>query len=192
MSSHSCPGAGWRKVKLPISTIGSFHCRSTCQLYIHLHLALPNESLVPGHNSRDWDEVGFEPPTLQLLDDPLHLLSYCRLTIVLPGVIQLESKRASVGSTSPLSRAFFILSSASLADLHTNMWKTLIKYLKQSQKGKSLPGEFRAHICRGDIKTFLTGVVALITCTLMHCTSQYNYFHLGKDNQIKKLMLQWF
>lgn len=36
---------------------------------------------------------------------------------VLPGVIQLESKRASVGRTSPLSRAFLIFSSASLADL---------------------------------------------------------------------------
>lgn len=36
----------------------------------------------------------------------------------IPGVMQLESKRASEGRTSPFSRAFFILSSASLADLN--------------------------------------------------------------------------
>lgn len=44
-------------------------------------------------------------------------LDTTKLNQILPGVIQLESKRASVGRTSPLSRAFFILSSASLADL---------------------------------------------------------------------------
>lgn len=46
-------------------------------------------------------------------------LDTTKLNQILPGVIQLESKRASVGRTSPLSRAFFILSSASLADLDT-------------------------------------------------------------------------
>ena len=38
----------------------------------------------------------------------------------LPGVMQFESNRASVGRTSPFSRAFFILSSASFADLKEN------------------------------------------------------------------------
>lgn len=46
-------------------------------------------------------------------------LDTIKLNQILPGVIQLESKRASVGRTSPLSRAFLILSSASLADLDT-------------------------------------------------------------------------
>lgn len=98
------------------------NCCSTCQLYIRSspYEAVCVKGLVQRHNSRDWDEVGFQPPTLWLLDNPLHLLS-CSQKVVLPGVIQLESKRASVGSTSPLSRAFLILSSASLADLDTNM-----------------------------------------------------------------------
>ncbi len=34
-----------------------------------------------------------------------------------PGVMQLESNLASVGKTSPFSKAFLILSSASFADL---------------------------------------------------------------------------
>lgn len=49
----------------------------------------------------------------------LTLYDTTKLDQILPGVMQLESKRASVGRTSPLSRAFFILSSASLADLDT-------------------------------------------------------------------------
>lgn len=40
--------------------------------------------------------------------------------VILPGVIQLESNLASVGSVSPFSNAFFILSSASFADLKQN------------------------------------------------------------------------
>lgn len=59
---------------------------------------------------------------LSLLTSDVHFVESLR--VFLPGVIQLESKRASVGSTSPLSRAFFILSSASLADLDTQTQKT--------------------------------------------------------------------
>lgn len=40
--------------------------------------------------------------------------------VILPGVIQLESNLASVGRVSPFSNAFFILSSASFADLKQN------------------------------------------------------------------------
>lgn len=40
--------------------------------------------------------------------------------MILPGVIQLESNLASVGRISPFSNAFFILSSASFADLKQN------------------------------------------------------------------------
>lgn len=47
-----------------------------------------------------------------------------------PGVMQLESNLASVGRTSPFSKAFLILSSASLADLfHTNQVKKNCKHL---------------------------------------------------------------
>lgn len=60
--------------------------------------------------------------SLLTCDHDIHFVESLR--VFLPGVIQLESKRASVGSTSPLSRAFFILSSASLADLDTQTKKT--------------------------------------------------------------------
>lgn len=44
-------------------------------------------------------------------------LRYETFPRTVPGVMQLESNLASVGSVSPFSSAFFILSSASFADL---------------------------------------------------------------------------
>lgn len=56
----------------------------------------------------------------------------------------MESKRASVGSTSPLSRAFLIFSSASLADLdeHTDLQANI-----KDKAGKSQFVAFIVVIC---------------------------------------------
>lgn len=122
----SCLEDGWAATAALVQTEGRWNCQSATA-NCTFTLRSVQGSVKKGPCART-----------QQLNNSFHLFYYCSLKVVRPGVIQLESKRASVGSTSPLSRAFFILSSASLADLQTNMWKTLFyKYkLKTGDKEK--------------------------------------------------------
>jgi hypothetical protein len=56
------------------------------------------------------------PPSIALADNTERHCTYYTFTYGVPGVIQLESKAASVGSSSPRSFARFAFTSASFAD----------------------------------------------------------------------------